>query len=129
MARKAPIQVVGTSAVIANIYKARGNVSNRIRNINGRWGERVWSMARAESPYDTGRLRGSHNLTFSRDRLAFTVFPDPRIFAAEGLPYYPLWVHEGTSRMGARPWLLTVFNRESPGYRGQISSEIRRVLR
>lgn len=49
-------------------------------------------------PVDTGNLRGSHQIKF--DAFSASIGPS-RAY----LVRYAPWVHEGTQRMDARPWL------------------------
>ncbi len=54
----------------------------------------IEGQSKTNTPVDTGRLRGSHRMAFSK--LRGEVGPDTN---------YMVYVHEGTSRMRARPFL------------------------
>jgi HK97 gp10 family phage protein len=129
MARRAQVQITGDKALIANIYKANERVGKALRSMNRRMARQTWKLARELSPVDTGRMKGSLTYEMSPDELVFDVFPDPRIFEAEGLVYYPLFVHEGTYRMPARPFLRWAYNEMEPSYSADVRLAIKTALR
>lgn len=78
-----------------------------IRAAWGIVGPSIVADAQAHSPVDTGALRASHEQQIVGDNLV--------ISAGAGLPdARALYVHQGTHKMGARPWLKQAVDDAGP---------------
>ena len=126
---RAALTVEGREGIVANLYAFNERAGRVIRAVNRRAARQTESLARQLAPEDTGRLKRSLTHALSPDELAFEVFPDPEVFAAEGQPYYPVYVEFGTSVSPAQPFLFPAFEAIRPHYRKDISAALRRAIR
>lgn len=123
------VQVRGLSTVVSNFraWDRRLREDMQVANIKSMG--RVNLDARFRCPVDTRRMQNAITPELSENGLTFRVFVDPKPFAAAGLAYYPLFVHEGTRLMDARPFLLEAFLEERPRYQAEVSAGVKRSLR
>lgn len=127
MARTA-LEIRGLSALIANFRAFDVDLRDEMAFVNERTMHDVRDLARQLSPVDTGRMRAAITPELSEMGLAFRVFVDERPFAAEGLTYYPPFVHDGTRFMPARPFLFEAFEEMHPIYLQDIREAGRRSI-
>lgn len=90
--------------------------------------------AEAEAPVSEGRptsgtLRSAHVTRYSKGGLVGTVEVDPDVFAVLGLVYYPAFVHNGTARMPANPWLRRAFERHNSPFQRRMVKASQTALR
>lgn len=90
--------------------------------------------AESEAPVSAGRstsgtLRGAHVTRYSKGGLVGTVEVDPGVFAVLGLTYYAPFVHNGTARMPANPWLRRAFERNNRPFQRRMVKASRSALR
>lgn len=74
-------------------------------------GDHILAQAKATVPVDTGALRESHRMEATDEGLTISAGAD-----------HALYVHEGTRRMGARPWLREAVERGMPTFERDIAA-------
>ena len=70
--------------------------------------------------FDTGRLTSSHVIEFTKDGLTASIGPEVE---------YGLFVHEGTTKMPPRPWLLDTWDRPKGGIIKEIGNAVKKATR
>lgn len=88
--------------------RASAIVRRRLAEDLARLGRNIHRRARAECPVDTGELRDSHQLIIDARGIRIV----ERATAEHGL-----WVHEGTSRQRANPWMQRAIDAEVATFR------------
>lgn len=132
------VEVKDYRGVVANLYKADKHVQELVGNAQEYNARRTVTVGRRIAPASvpgsypgagTQRLRRSIGYRMSPKRLAWTVLCKPEIFAREGFPYYPLWVHEGTQNVVARPFLRQTYEILKPEYTRNVGNAVKKGLR
>lgn len=119
----------GQSALIANIHKVSSSIRKELERTTNRARTDTVRLAKSVCPVRTGRMRKSITGEMYPSKLGFTVFYEPNDFIQEGLPYYPIFVELGTSRMPARPTLRWAYNIMGPIYRADVAEVLRQITR
>lgn len=116
-------------SVTRNIRRVPKEFDRRIPDRVRYHGLRTLALAQQESPWDTGETYFAHVLEFSEGGYTYTVGVDPAPFVHNGEAYYPAFVHEGTSRQAANPWLRRAFLAQDDVFRREMAREHRKALR
>lgn len=111
--------------VVANLFAADRRAQRAITQLVRRYGVATHDLARALCPVDTGFMRSQLRLRMTEQGYGYEVGWDASDFDAAGLPFYPLFVEFGTSRMAARPSLFPA----EQAIRPQFTAALRRAVR
>lgn len=131
------VEVRGNKALAANFRALDRRLQKEVIDTNQVYADRIQveavRNAPASQPGDypgagTHRLKRSIQQSMSDSGYVFYVYCDPALFEAEGFPYYPIWVHNGTRRMAARPFLQLAYEQEKGGYSRAIGDAVRRAI-
>lgn len=125
----ARIKVRGQKALIANLRAKTEEARERFRVTTRKKAQEVRDRAVQLAPKDTGYMARNIRKSLSNDELTFEVFCDPDDYLPNGLPFYPLYVHEGTSLQRAQPFLRDAYEQIAPDYAAAIRDDIRKAMR
>jgi len=123
---------------VANFHGFQKNMDRELIKAMSRNAQRTHERAVRYAPYSkpgdypgagTFRLRRSIHWWLSERGRVFHVECDPALFREEGFPYYAWWVHEGTSRMAARPFMRRAYEELKSSYTLEVTRAMVRALR
>lgn len=122
------VRVKGKKAVIANIRSFDHHTRERFRVTTRRNGQRTRDRAVQVAPKETGYMARNIKVDYSPDEIVFEVFCDPDDYLPHGMPFYPFFVHHGTSRVKARPFLTQAYEWNQRQYGAEIAADIRYAM-
>lgn len=122
------LSVQGVEGLIANIYAADPLIKNAVRAVNQRAGKTIRERTQATCAYDTGFMAEHVKDAYTPSGLAFEVGWDATDFYEAGKPFYPEFVIFGTTKMPARPSLITAYDEYSVTYAGELGDAINGAL-
>lgn len=125
----AAIQVRGLNALVANFRAWDKQLRDEVLASNRRISQIVESEAFARAPKLTGFMASQITTVFSDQEFTFQVLIPVEPFDNAGLPYYPKFVHDGTRRTPARPFLLEAWELHTSDYTAEIRDAYRRSVR
>ncbi len=114
--------------VVANLFARDAQAQKDIRRETTKSGRRVFEVAVALCPFDTGFEQEHLQLTYTEQGFGFEVGWDEADFIAAGLPFYPLYTEFGTTKMAAQPCLFPAHALERPRYQRNISRAVQRAM-
>lgn len=129
MAKKKMVLVEGDKATIANIHAFSRRTRERFRVTTRKNASRTRDRAVQLAPKETGYMARNIKWDVSPDEIQFEVFCDPADYLPHGLPFYPFFVHHGTSRIPARPFLTQAFEWNRRQYEADIRADIQYAMR
>lgn len=124
-----PIRVKGLDGLLANFRKFDEALREDVVNENEFWAADVQREAYIRAPKDTEFMADEITTEFSEQGLAFQVVIPVEPFTARGLAYYPKFVHDGTSRVAARPFMLEAFEARREDGNARMKAAYRRSVR
>lgn len=111
--------------MVANLYARFDAIGENIRQVVREEGETVKALAVEEAPKDTGFMASKIALEMSPDDLVFRVGLKPEEFLGQGKTFYPWFVHEGTVKMPARPFLFNAYEQRRLPFMQRVGDAIR----
>jgi HK97 gp10 family phage protein len=122
------LEVTGTAQTIAALRNTGPMIQNKARQVVKRAMPRAVATMQAEVPVLTGRLRRSIKGTLHDDGMWYAVGPDPDVFDAEGVGFYPLFVALGTVNMEANDFQGRTAAIEGPAFAADLEDVLRRAI-
>ena len=129
MAKRSSVQVTGTKATISNIHAFDHDTRERFRVSTRKNGQATRDRAVQVAPKETGYMARNIKVAYSPDEFVFDVFCDPADYLPNGLQFYPFFVHMGTSKVRARPFLNQAFEWNRRQYAADIRADVRHAMR
>lgn len=118
-----------TKGVIANILSADKRAQRAVRRVVREAGLQEYEIAYALCPVDTGFMQDSLRLEFQPEGLGYELGWREEDFTGAGLPFYPVYVEFGTSKMAAQPSLFPARDAVRPVFERSLSRELRAAYR
>lgn len=113
------------AAIAANFRGADQVLVREVKAVVRNAGYLVVDFARALVPIDTSFMHDHVGVVFSPDGRVFEAGWDEADFDAAGLPFYPLYVEFGTSKMAAQPSLYPAYKEVQPIFLADLRDAVR----
>ena len=113
------IQVKGLRKVIRQIEKL-GVEAEDLKGAFTRIGARALSTANAGTPVSSGSLKTSNRQSKRKNSVY--------LYSGKAKTYYARFVHYGTTKMEARPYLYTAVEKDGPWAVRELENEMDRLI-
>jgi hypothetical protein len=122
------LEVTGTAQAVAALRNTGPMIQNHARRVVKRSEPRAVATMQAEAPVLTGRLRRSIRGKIADDGMSYSAGPDPDVFDADGVAFYPLFVALGTVNMEANDFPGRTAAIEGPRFAAELEDVLRRAV-
>lgn len=117
--QKNGVQIVGLRKVVRQIEKL-GVEAEDLKAVFTRIGARALNTANAGTPVASGALKASNRQSKRKNSVY--------LYSGKAKTYYARFVHYGTTKMEARPYLVKSVEKDGPWAVRQLEDEVARLI-
>lgn len=127
--RTGVLSVQGRQALISNLFAFDHATRENYRVVVRRMAQETRDLSVQLAPKSTGYMARNIKFELTPDEMEFSVFLDPDDFTGNGLPFYPLYVHQGAAGRSAQPFLQEALAEMEPFFLTDLRSATKRAQR